>query len=531
LGGLARSRAVGRDGLPQGGRGHPPRAALLAWLLGLVALPAIGPALPSTDDQVVAPVPAANDELPAQRLVVLIAHPPQGPPAGLEDAAAASSFSQLPAGALRAPGPTVVCVIAYVYDGAHVQIRGYVGTSDPINRYDPSGLDWVVFASLGDNELDPFIFKTEEDARRLARLLRRGGIDVDEVFEIDDILAQRLTPPRNAGEITRELFQHPDFLPLAVTTRALEMAIEFQVQNRQAVRAEIVSLEDEIPGANGLRGGDAELFQAMMEQRARDVGEGAELLDELEESRRREATILERTRILKEFRTNELERISGIKTDVVQNAIREELGTGPVAHGFDIFQSFGGFALRNVLSGRDHFGDPQSIGRRVVGGVLVAVSIVPAGRAAGKFSQGLFGSTVRIGGIAGRNTPLSRELFKQLFRKGSARFAAAREGTLELQSLARRIIPGPFKRQIRNLIALPRELRAAAETAQARTQFAAVQATATALSNPRLQFLSGFGTGFLESQGAQRPPTVLPFFELGSAFGIFLGPDLARDLE
>ncbi|TQE98249.1 MAG: hypothetical protein FKY71_14825 [Spiribacter salinus] len=117
-------------------------AALLAWLLGLVALPAIGPELPSTDDQVVAPAPAVNDELPAQRLVVLIAHPPQGPPAGLE-AGAASSFSQLPAGALRAPGPIIVCVIAYEYDGIRVHIRGYVGTSDPVNRWDPSGLWWI----------------------------------------------------------------------------------------------------------------------------------------------------------------------------------------------------------------------------------------------------------------------------------------------------------------------------------------------------------------------------------------------------
>ena len=118
-------------------------AALLAWLLGLVALPAIGPELPRADDQVVAPVPAINDELPAQRLVVLIAHRPQAPPAGIEDAAAASSFSQLPAGALRAPGTTVVCVIAYVYDGTRVQIRGYVGASDPVNYYDPLGLDRV----------------------------------------------------------------------------------------------------------------------------------------------------------------------------------------------------------------------------------------------------------------------------------------------------------------------------------------------------------------------------------------------------
>jgi len=121
-------------------------AALLAWLLGLVALPAIGPELPSTDDQVVAPVPAVNDELPAQRLVVLIAHRPQGPPAVLE-AAAASSFSQLPAGALRARGLVVVCEIAYVYDGTRVQIRGYVGTSDPVNRWDPSGLEWVFYYS------------------------------------------------------------------------------------------------------------------------------------------------------------------------------------------------------------------------------------------------------------------------------------------------------------------------------------------------------------------------------------------------
>jgi len=127
-------------------------AALLAWLLGLVALPAIGPALPSTDDQVVAPVPAANDELPAQRLVVLIAHRPQGPPAVLE-AAAASSFSQLPAGALRARGLVVVCEIAYVYDGTRVQIRGYVGTSDPVNRWDPTGLFWRFFIN-SDNELD-----------------------------------------------------------------------------------------------------------------------------------------------------------------------------------------------------------------------------------------------------------------------------------------------------------------------------------------------------------------------------------------
>ncbi|MFP4451650.1 MAG: hypothetical protein ACLFP0_12065, partial [Rhodosalinus sp.] len=118
-------------------------AALLAWLLGLVALPAIGPTLPSTDDQVVAPAPAVNDELVAQRLVVLIAHPPQGPPSSLEVAAAASSFSQLPAGALRAPGLVVVCVATYDYDGTCVQIRGYVGTSDPVNKWDPSGLDWV----------------------------------------------------------------------------------------------------------------------------------------------------------------------------------------------------------------------------------------------------------------------------------------------------------------------------------------------------------------------------------------------------
>jgi len=120
-------------------------AALLAWLLGLIALPAIGPELPSTDDQVVAPVPAANDELPAQRLVVLIAHRPQAPPAGLEDAAAASSFSQLPAGALRARGLVFAIVATYDYDGTRVQIQGYVGTSDPVNRWDPSGL-WAISA-------------------------------------------------------------------------------------------------------------------------------------------------------------------------------------------------------------------------------------------------------------------------------------------------------------------------------------------------------------------------------------------------
>jgi len=128
-------------------------AALLAWLLGLVALPAIGPELPSTDDQVVAPVPAVNEELPAQRLVVLIAHRPQAPPAGLE--VAASSFSQLPAGALRAPGLVVVIVATCDYDGTRVHIRGYVGTSDPVNRWDPSGLAWLWNPEKFDWEWDP----------------------------------------------------------------------------------------------------------------------------------------------------------------------------------------------------------------------------------------------------------------------------------------------------------------------------------------------------------------------------------------
>ncbi|MDA3961828.1 MAG: hypothetical protein PF961_13650, partial [Planctomycetota bacterium] len=44
--------------------------------------------------------------------------------------------------ARRAPGLFVVCVATYDYDGICVQIRGYVGTSDPVNRWDPSGLDW-----------------------------------------------------------------------------------------------------------------------------------------------------------------------------------------------------------------------------------------------------------------------------------------------------------------------------------------------------------------------------------------------------
>jgi len=112
-------------------------AALLAWLLGLVALPAIGPELPTPDGEVIVILPAGLDELPAQRRAELAAHPSQAPPAVLE--AAASSFSQ----------PVAVIVATYVYDGTRVPIQGYVGTSDPINRYDPSGLDDVVAGADG----------------------------------------------------------------------------------------------------------------------------------------------------------------------------------------------------------------------------------------------------------------------------------------------------------------------------------------------------------------------------------------------
>jgi len=36
-----------------------------------------------------------------------------------------------------------VIVATYVYDGTRVPIQGYVGTSDPVNRWDPSGLDYI----------------------------------------------------------------------------------------------------------------------------------------------------------------------------------------------------------------------------------------------------------------------------------------------------------------------------------------------------------------------------------------------------
>jgi len=104
-------------------------AALLVWLLGLVALPAIGPELPTPDGEVIVILPAGLDELPGQRQAELAAHPPQAPPAVLE-AAAASSFSQ----------PVAVIVATYVYDGTRVPIQGYVGTSDPVNKWDPTGL-------------------------------------------------------------------------------------------------------------------------------------------------------------------------------------------------------------------------------------------------------------------------------------------------------------------------------------------------------------------------------------------------------
>jgi len=123
-------------------------AALLAWLLGLVALPAIGPELPTPDGEVIVILPAGLDELPAQRRAELAAHPSQAPPAVLE-AIAASSFSQLPAGALRARGLVVVIVATYVYDGTRVPIRGYVGMSDPVNRWDPSGLFWRLYMNEG----------------------------------------------------------------------------------------------------------------------------------------------------------------------------------------------------------------------------------------------------------------------------------------------------------------------------------------------------------------------------------------------
>jgi len=147
-------------------------AALLAWLLGLVALPAIGPELPAPDGEVIVILPAGLDELPAQRQAELAAHPSQAPPAVLE-AIAASSFSQLPAGALRAPGLVVVVVATCDYDGTRVPIQGYVGTSDPVNRWDPSGLEWIL-----NSPHDGLAYATEDTdtIQGLAEKLVREGL-------------------------------------------------------------------------------------------------------------------------------------------------------------------------------------------------------------------------------------------------------------------------------------------------------------------------------------------------------------------